>query len=243
MQQRAIGTKDPASPPTQKTTIRSLLGSVRRFVMVGLKEELLRCCFFIAIKTTSAGRIICEGPLPRIHGRLPVIQVDRGGRVIFKGSASLRSVEDRIHIYVGEGATLVIGNEVALNGMGINALSRVEIGEHSWIAPRSYITDTSWHPTEEFSKHPPGPRPVVIGRNTWVCVGAIVLPGSKLGDHSILSPLSVLAGEIESKTLARGNPAKPVRLLNIVNDHWLRAGFKDPQPESTKNIEAPGDEV
>ena len=55
---------------------------------------------------------------------------------------------------------------------------------------------------------------VLIGKRCWICVRAIVLPGTRIGVGSVLSSNSVYSGISSDFSLLVGNPAKPVKLLN-----------------------------
>jgi len=48
-----------------------------------------------------------------------------------------------------------------------------------------------------------------------------VLPGSKIGDHTVVGARSVVRGELPPRVLAVGNPAKAVKQLEIP-DGWRR---------------------
>jgi len=53
--------------------------------------------------------------------------------------------------------------------------------------------------------------PVVIGRNCWIGVGAIILPGVTIGDNTVIGAGSVVDKDIPANAVAVGNPCKVVR--------------------------------
>ena len=55
---------------------------------------------------------------------------------------------------------------------------------------------------------------VFISKRCWICVRAIVLPGTRLGVGNVLSANSVYSGISSNFSLLVGNPAKSVKLLN-----------------------------
>ena len=55
---------------------------------------------------------------------------------------------------------------------------------------------------------------VVIGNRNWICVRAIVLPGTRLGVGNVLSSNSVFSGTSADFSLLVGNPAQPVKQLH-----------------------------
>src|SRR5215216_1584738 len=48
---------------------------------------------------------------------------------------------------------------------------------------------------------------VRIGKRVYLGHGAIVMPGSTIGDEAIIAPGSVVHGDIPARTVAIGNPA------------------------------------
>lgn len=56
-------------------------------------------------------------------------------------------------------------------------------------------------------------KPVRIRENTWICVGATVLPGVTVGRYCVIGAGAVVAEDIPDFTLALGIPAKHVRIL------------------------------
>jgi acetyltransferase-like isoleucine patch superfamily enzyme len=51
---------------------------------------------------------------------------------------------------------------------------------------------------------------VVVGENCFIGVQAILLPGTTIGDHSIVGAGSVVSGTVPSRTIVAGNPARVV---------------------------------
>jgi acetyltransferase-like isoleucine patch superfamily enzyme len=50
-----------------------------------------------------------------------------------------------------------------------------------------------------------------IGRNTWIGMGSIVLPGVRIGEGCVVGAGSVVTRDLEDFTVAVGNPAKAIR--------------------------------
>jgi acetyltransferase-like isoleucine patch superfamily enzyme len=55
--------------------------------------------------------------------------------------------------------------------------------------------------------------PVTIGKNAWIGIGAIVLPGVTIGEGSIVSAGSVVTREVPPRYLVAGNPARHIKEL------------------------------
>ena len=115
---------------------------------------------------------------------------------------------------------LLIGDRVFLNqGVVIAAKESIEIGDDTLIGDFSAIYDSNYHELDP--SHPNKPRPVTIGKNVWLGNGVLVLPGSKIGDHTVVAARSVVKGVLPPRVLATGNPAVAVRQLEIP-DGWRR---------------------
>lgn len=56
--------------------------------------------------------------------------------------------------------------------------------------------------------------PVFIGRNSFIGAGAIVLPGSQIGESCIIGAGAVVKGKIESDSIMVGNPANNIAQLH-----------------------------
>lgn len=52
--------------------------------------------------------------------------------------------------------------------------------------------------------------PVVIGTRAFIGAGAIVLPGSKIGDYSIVGAGAVVAADVPARSIVAGNPARVI---------------------------------
>ena len=55
--------------------------------------------------------------------------------------------------------------------------------------------------------------PVHIGRNAWIGVGAIILPGVTIGDNAVVAAGSVVTKDVAPNTIVGGNPAKFIKAI------------------------------
>jgi|TARA_B100001758_G_scaffold245417_1_gene258398 acetyltransferase-like isoleucine patch superfamily enzyme len=104
----------------------------------------------------------------------------------------------------------------------------IEIGDDVFTGMNVYITDQNHgyeNLDEPIGKQLPNEQPVSIGEGVWIGSGAIILPGSKIGNHVVIGANSVVTGEIPSCSVAVGSPAKVVRLYD--GNSWERQGIKD----------------
>ena len=57
----------------------------------------------------------------------------------------------------------------------------------------------------------PRTRPIEVGRNCWIGMSALILPGVRIGDGCVLGAGAVLTKDLDDYTIAVGNPARPIR--------------------------------
>jgi acetyltransferase-like isoleucine patch superfamily enzyme len=156
--------------------------------------------------------VACDGRLPVLYSKG---KVEIGERFITRG----RIARCEIGATVPD-ARLKIGDRVFINqGASVTATCYVEIGDDTQIGPFTTIYDTNYHTVDP--DHPLQSAPVIIGTNVWLGHGVVVLPGSKIGDHTVVAAGSVVKGDLPPRVLAAGNPAQVVRELHIP-EGWRR---------------------
>ena len=125
------------------------------------------------------------------------------GKVTISGTKKILFDPDDLHIFQSPGCyfQVIDGN--------------ISIGKGSWIAPNVGIITTN-HDINDLLKHQPG-CDVVIGKNCWIGMNAVVLPGVTLGDHTVVG-----AGAVVTKSFPDGNcvlggvPAKVIKTLDPI---------------------------
>jgi acetyltransferase-like isoleucine patch superfamily enzyme len=153
-----------------------------------------------------------QSPVVSCDGRLPVLY-SQGDIKIGKRFA-MRGPLLGCELGAQPEARLEIGDRVFINqGATVVASEHIEIGNDTLIGEFSAIYDSNLHGLDP--DHPTRSAPVVIGNNVWLCRGVIVLPGSKIGDHTVVAANSVVKGDLPPCVLAAGNPAQVVRKLDI----------------------------
>jgi len=56
-------------------------------------------------------------------------------------------------------------------------------------------------------------NPVHIGRNAWIGVGAIILPGVTIGENAVVAAGAVVTKDVAPNTIVGGNPAKLIKTI------------------------------
>lgn len=95
----------------------------------------------------------------------------------------------------------------------IEARGGVEIGDYSGVATGSYIRTESHNyedPDIPFHSQGHAVKPVKIGRDVWIANNCFILPGTVIGDGSIIASCSVVSGNIPPYSIMAGNPARRI---------------------------------
>jgi len=125
---------------------------------------------------------------------------------------------------------LEIGNNVQINDyVHIAACEKIIIKDNVLIASKVFISDIN-HGSYSGVKHdnpsiPPNVRslsskPVIIENNVWIGEGACIMPGTTIGQGSIVGALSVVTKNIPPNSIVVGNPAKVIKTYNVNNGIW-----------------------
>jgi acetyltransferase-like isoleucine patch superfamily enzyme len=96
-------------------------------------------------------------------------------------------------------------------GCYIQGANGLEIGAGTIIAPGVKII-TANHSFADFQQWVVA-EPIRIGRNCWIGVNAVILPGVQLGDRVIVGAGSVVTKSIPSNCVIAGVPARTLRSL------------------------------
>lgn len=102
----------------------------------------------------------------------------------------------------------------------------ITIGEDSGLSPRTIVMvhDASMRRHIDHTLI----APVVIGDRVFVGVGAIILPGTRIGDDSVVAAGAVVRGDIPPWSMVVGNPAKVVSDVHSVADWHRQAAAQGP---------------
>lgn len=156
-------------------------------------------------------RVAIEGATPDVYaaGRIAL-----GSRILF------RSRHGRSRLTAQPGARLSVGDRCFVNsGVVIDASLSIEIGAHCLLGDGCQIRDSNYHEIDEGA----GVKraPVVIGRNVWIGINAILMPGVSIGDHSVVGANAVVTQSVPPRSLVAGNPARVIREITA-SDAFVR---------------------
>src|SRR5262245_37245979 len=88
---------------------------------------------------------------------------------------------------------------------------QVKIGDFTMFGPAVQIY-TAAHPLNaELRRGPEFCKPIEIGADVWIGGGAIICPGVRIGDRTVIGAGSVVTRDIPSDVVAAGNPCRVIR--------------------------------
>jgi len=154
------------------------------------------------------GRRFRAGKNFRVNGRLIV----RGPGQVEFGDDVLVEMTVTPWTYSPE-AVIRIGDGTYLNGTSFGCQSSIEVGAQSILAS-ARIMDTDFHSVRSDRHNPEAPIRVAavrLGRNVWVAAEVGILPGTTIGDNSVVGFGAVCTGDYAADTIIAGNPARSLR--------------------------------
>lgn len=90
----------------------------------------------------------------------------------------------------------------------------IEIGDDVHTGPYVYITDQNHgyeNPDEVVHTQWPHDVPVTIGRGSWLGTGVVILPGTTLGENTVVGAGAVVRGTFPDRCVIGGVPARILR--------------------------------
>lgn len=117
--------------------------------------------------------------------------------------------------YCDYGGQITLGDRVFFNfNCVILDVAPVRIGSGVLFGPgvQVYAATHPLHAADRRSGLEAG-RPVTIGDEVWIGGGAIVCPGVRIGDRSVIGAGSVVTRDIPADVFAAGNPCRVIRRL------------------------------
>jgi acetyltransferase-like isoleucine patch superfamily enzyme len=98
-------------------------------------------------------------------------------------------------------------------GVYINAVNGVIVGDYTNIGPNVGIVSSN-HDFVDNDAHV-AEDPIVIGRFCWMGMGAVILPGVRLADFTIVGAGAIVTKSFqEGYCVIAGNPARIIKYLN-----------------------------
>ena len=129
---------------------------------------------------------------------------------------------------------------------GTRFTPRLEIGDHTYIGrhacitcahsvtigPECVLSDYVYIADTAHGFDPTGPQimaqpleskgPVMIGRRSFVGIGARILPGVTLGEHCIVGTGAVVTRSFPAYSMVAGNPASLIKRYDAASGTWQK---------------------
>lgn len=224
-------------PVTDASYSRAIIDEPAKAIRVGL--ALLRGSWYKA-RYKLTGKRFRVGRNFRVFGSLRV----RGpGEVVFGHDVVvLGHVTPWTH---SPRARIVIGDRVMLGDARFGCMQEITVGNDCLLA-RCSIMDTDFHSVRadrRFADAPVRVMPVHIGDNVWVGQEAGILPGTRIGENSVVSFGAVCVREYPANVVIIGNPAKVAMQIPVEGRKRVPYGVLpatpqnvDPSPEAPTNV-------
>jgi acetyltransferase-like isoleucine patch superfamily enzyme len=196
-------------PGTRRYSLSSVAALLRRARAEPLKAvaaaRALAAGYLCKALYRLLGRRFRAGRNFRLFGWLSV----RGpGEVILGDDVVIRG-RPRLWTYSRD-ARIIIGDRVMMGGAAFGCAQQIRIGRLSILA-RAQIRDTDFHSLTADRHSADAPvrvAPVHIGDNVWIGDRVGILPGTRIGDNSVVSFGAVCGREYPPNVIIVGNPAK-----------------------------------
>jgi maltose O-acetyltransferase len=117
--------------------------------------------------------------------------------------------------YCDYGSNIIIGDKVFFNfNCVVLDVTLVTIGSRTMFGPNVQVY-TATHPInhKERASGVEYAKPITIGDDVWIGGSAVICPGVKIGDRSVIGAGSVVTKDIPADVFAAGNPCKVIRTL------------------------------
>lgn len=129
------------------------------------------------------------------------------------------NVQINSNVHIGSTALLKFGNDVSIMGnvilgyaIGGNIILKdgVLIGHDVLFVNNMHKFESKDVPIQHQGYILPY-KDTIIGKNVWIGARAIILPGIKIGDHSIIGAGAVVTKDIPANVIVGGVPAKIIK--------------------------------
>ena len=122
------------------------------------------------------------------------------------------------HVYMGDGV-------YANFNLTLVDDADIYIGNNVMFGP-GVVVDTAAHPIRPDirKRQVQFNVPVTIEDNVWIGAGAIILPGVRIGENSVIGAGSVVTRDIPANVVAYGSPC---RVIREIGERDMKYYFKD----------------
>jgi acetyltransferase-like isoleucine patch superfamily enzyme len=150
----------------------------------------------------------------RLRGR---VAVSGCGEILLAEGVSLTGTVVPIELATYDSGRIEIGKFTFINyGSSITARSSVRIGSYCHLGHYTFVMDNGQHDVIRHLDLPPS-KPVIVEDHVWIGSKVTILPGVRIGSHSVIGAGSIVTKDIPPRCVAAGNPARVLRHLTELN--------------------------
>ena len=185
-----------------------------------LKRMLLRCCgvevgknvaIASSVYITGLGKLVLKDGVRLSHN----VQIFCEGEIVLGENVVI--AENNVlcasgRIEIGEGTEIYQANMLTANEN-----SSLKVGKNCQVA-HMISMKTSYHqiaPNGLCIAGEPRFSDIEIGNGCWICAGAIILPGVKVGEKSVVAAGAVVTKDVAPFSLVAGVPAEVKKTYSI----------------------------
>lgn len=114
---------------------------------------------------------------------------------------------EKIHIQGSSWKSLFLSGHLYLQGG-----NGIQIGKDCLIGPGVKIISAN-HKVINQSREWVNEEPIVIGDHCWIGANAVILPGVKIGNETVIGAGSIVTRNFPSKVVVVGNPGRIIKKL------------------------------
>jgi len=123
-------------------------------------------------------------------------------------------LDGKLIIRGGKNRNIEIGDYSRLSeGVFLNARDKIIIGKYCRISSYVQLITAGLDLTKPYTNRPHISKPIILEDGVWVCSGAIILPGVRMGEGSIIAAGSVVNKNVPPYELWGGVPARKIKNL------------------------------
>jgi len=123
---------------------------------------------------------------------------------------------DSAYVFVEDSASLELGDNVYIgrNAM-VSCFDAIKIGSDVRLAERVSIHDENhaYEPIPVVDRNAYTTKPILIGDRVWIGANCVILPGTVIGEDSVVGAGSVVRGVFPAASLIAGVPARKIRQI------------------------------
>ncbi|HVW82865.1 MAG TPA: hypothetical protein VHC68_02910 [Candidatus Paceibacterota bacterium] len=123
-----------------------------------------------------------------------------------------RDVRIQGGVHFSTPSQISLGDGVRINyGVVLAAKGEITIGAHSTISSGAIINTAGLVYTNPPERRDHIVAPVVVEDKVWVCSGAIINPGVRIGSHSVVASGAVVTKDVPPYVVVGGVPAAIIK--------------------------------